>query len=180
MELKGTHGTCISHAERIALHGFKMKSGRRGTGAYFWAYTGTLKGYATSLAKAWWTQAVAWGQYNSCENQDFRVLCVKINIEDELFLDLEEHEMRGRLAAFLNESYSKSIPADRIHLAERAYDAFVNIIERQLNKKFKAIHVTVNPPKRDCFENADRLPEFDLMGMPSCYVVKDNNCIAIE
>lgn len=180
MELKGTHGTCISFAEEIIQNGFKMLPGRRGTGAYFWSYTSTLKDYATNLAQAWWSQAKSFGQYNAVTDPSCKVLFVTIQAEDDLFLDLEEHKMKQMLSVFLNDSFKRSISLDRAHLADRSYDLFVNLIERKLGKKFQVIHVTVNPPKKEHFANYDRMPTFDLMGMPSCYVVKDNKHIILN
>lgn len=179
MELLGTHGTCISFADGIMQNGFKIQPGRRGTGAYFWSYSSTLKDYATSLAKAWWSQATALGYYNAAVNQECKVLYVKIQANEDIFLDLEEHEMRRRLSVFLNDIFKRALPADRANLAEKAYDLFVSIIERKLDKNYQVIHVTVNPPKKEHFDNYDRMPQVDLMGMPSCYVVKNSKLILL-
>jgi len=50
--MKGSHGTCVSRADLIKANGFSESlHGRRGSGAYFWAYTlDALKPYMRELA----------------------------------------------------------------------------------------------------------------------------------
>jgi hypothetical protein len=177
VELKGTHGTCATFANEIKKHGFTIGGGRRGSGVYFWGYSSTLRDYATSLAKAWWSYAQSNGQYSSAENKTCEVLYVKIETEDNSFLDLEQHDMKQRLSRFLNDNYKRIVQLNSEQLAIKLYDLFVKTIEGELNTKFKAVHVSVNPPKLQFFESPGRIPHFELMGMPSCYVVKDIKCI---
>lgn len=180
IELKGTHGTCASFAEVITRDGFNIAAGRRGKGAYFWGYTSTLKDYATILAKAWWVQAKSMRRYDSATDQACVVLYATIQTEGAFFLDLEEHQMKQKLSRFLNDCFKRKVPLDRSDMITRSYDLFVEMIEREIRVKFNVIHVTVNPPQKEYFENVDRVPPFDLMGMPACYVVKSNKCISLE
>ncbi len=177
MVLKGTHGTCASFAEDIRNSGFSFGPGRRGKGVYFWGYSGANKEYATALAKAWWAQAKAIRKYDAASDQDCNVLHVDIKPEEGCLLDLEELVMKQTLLQFLNDIHKRSLPKDRASLTEKAYDLFVHMLEKQLNKKFDVIYTTVNPPKTDFWDKRDRFPGFDIIGMAPCYVVKNTGCI---
>lgn len=179
MALKGTHGTCFSFAEEIRNSGFIAGPGRRGRGVYFWGYSGSTKEYATALANAWWAQAKSMGKYDAVSDQSCSVLNVSINLREGRLLDLEEHEMKQKLLLFLNDIYKRSLSKDRVALAEKAYDLFVGIIETELKNKFDVIYVTVNPPKKEHWEGRDSFPNFDIIGMAPCYVVKNKECILL-
>ena len=180
MVLKGTHGTCASSAEEIRRNGFSAGPGRRGKGVYFWAYTSSTKEYATALAKAWWAQAKSIHKYDAASNPACSVLDVSINPPEGRLLDLEAHEMKHRLLRFLNDTYKRTLAKGRPSLAETAYDLFVAIIEKELEKKFAVVYVTVSPPQTHHWEGRDSFPHFDTLGMAPCYVVKDKSCILMQ
>lgn len=177
IELKGTHGTCASFAEEILKNGFTVGAGRRGVGVYFWGYSSTNKEYATALANAWWAQAKVLHKYDVAHNKSCRVLYVSMKLDPDSFLDLEAHEMKQRLLLFLNDIYMRTLAKGRPALAEKAYDLFVGIIEKELKVKFEVVYVTVNPPQTEHWAARDRYPSFDVLGMASCYVVKNKRCI---
>jgi hypothetical protein len=177
LTLKGTHGTCVSFAADIKLHGFNIGPGRRGRGAYFWSYSNTAKDYATCLAKAWWKHAESAKQYQSAVDRCCRVLDVDIEVEENAFLDLEAHAVKQRLVPFLNDVYKRVAAAEHKHLAAKAYDLFVERTEKAIARTIKVVHVTANPPRREHFphECARVLPSEACV--PSCYVVRDKNNI---
>jgi hypothetical protein len=178
-KLKGTHGTCASFAENIRKNGFNLGNGRRGSGVYFWAYNGESKFNATCLAEAWWQHSFNYGFYSKEANQSFELITTEINTEN--FLDLEEHDFKLKLLEFVSKVYARALKKDRKGLAERAYDLFVDQIEKQIGK-VDVIHVTVNPPSKECFSQKcfDRGAVTTEAISPSCYVVRNTKCITIN
>lgn len=179
IELKGTHGTCTSFAQGIRQNGFVAGAGRRGHGVYFWAYSSTDQEYATALAKAWWAQAKSMRRYDREADQSCSVLYVKINAQSDKFLDLEEHGLKQKLLRFLNDVYKRTLPKGRESLAKSGYDLFLKMYEKEVNKHFDVIYVTVNPPKSGHWDKPEAFPPFDMMGLAPCYVVRDKGCIVI-
>lgn len=176
LELKGTHGTCIAYAEDIKKNGFNLKTGRRGYGAYFWAYRGEGRAFANCLAKAWWCYAFESKQYSSSSNESFEVLNVKLHLEEIHFLDLDNHLMKLKLTEFINGVYKRAKLADHMDLASKAYDLFVQQIEKHSNK-IKVVNVSVNPPARKYFKDECTNTIRSEAIVPACYVVRDKHCI---
>lgn len=179
--LKGTHGTCATFASDIRQQGFRAGAGRRGNGSYFWGYSNTAKDYAVCLAKAWWMYVkTETRQYQSARDTSCEVLNVTINVEEDNFLDLEEHTMKQKLVPFLNDIYKRTATKEHRDLAARGYDLFVKLVEKQRTKPIKVVHVTVNPPARKYFEHQCALSLPSEACVPSCYVVKYNGCIVMQ
>lgn len=70
---------------------------------------------------------------------------------------------------------------NRQGLAIKAYDLFVDQLEKQMGK-VDVIHVTVNPPSKDCFsQNCINRGYVTTEAIsPSCYVVRNTKCITIN
>jgi hypothetical protein len=54
------------------------------------------------------------------------------------------------------------------------YDMFISEVEESIGKSFKMIHVKVQAPK-----TYKKVLPIDLTGQPSCYVIKNLDCIEI-
>lgn len=180
LTLKGTHGTCVSFASDIRRRGFDVGAGRRGSGMYFWSYSNTARDYATCLAKAWWKYAFEIGRYQSASDSGCEVLNVIIEVEEENFLDLEEHAMKQKLVPFLNDIYKRTASSSHKKIAVKAYDLFVEQIEKQRSNPIKVVHVTVSPPSQKYFTEECTRSLSSEACMPACYVVKDNKCIVVR
>lgn len=176
MSLHGMHGTCASFAELIKKNGFNQSIGRRGTGVYFWSYSGTSKPYANSLAYAWWNFCFETSRYNSAQDKSF--VLFDVNIETERIIDLEQHDLKLRLLKFVHQASSRAIESKRNDLVNKSYDLFVNMLEER-GGAIDVIHVTVNPPAKKYFSVEHSRQGHELLDAvcPSCYVVKNTRCI---
>lgn len=179
MQLKGTHGTCVSAADEIKKSGFNPHQGRRGTGVYFWAYGDGTRQVARALSYAWWNFCNSKGRFRSKENSSY--ICLDVDLKTEKLLDLEVHDIKHALLKFVHEASMRAANQRRNYLSKNAYDLFVQKLEEQAGE-FDVIHVTVNPPAKEYFSENDRRNGHVILEdmCPSCYVVKNSNCIEIK
>jgi len=102
---------------------------------------------------------------------------VELITQDGIFLDLEGHDLKSRMIVYVNRIYSSLRTNPNVksrNMVSRAFDLFVKSLEEELGDKVDIVHVAVSPPKGFVFPI-----EFDIRGFPSCYVVKNVNCIKI-
>lgn len=179
IELKGTHGTCKSACEDIAANGFRQGAGVRGTGVYFWDYPSDLKCYATELARGWWKRDSVNGKYKQYVDKSLGIIYATISTKEDAFLDLGGHEMCTTLVRFLNEYYKRNVQEGRDKKYNaRAYDAFIKLIERKANVNVNVVRTLVNPPSKEYLDK--RIVSSDLIGSPSCLMVRNSGCIKVE
>lgn len=174
--MKGTHGTCGSHARDIQNHGFKKaETGLAGSGIYFWAvYDVVLLDYAISLAKAWWKHKKDKGYYEKCDDNQCTVISANLKIKNGLFLDLESHEMKSRTIAWINYTHSQVQQSARGKKAlSKIYDLYISMLEEEAKMKADIVYVTVRTPPSFDYPDID----FSIRGLPGCYVVKNKSCI---
>ncbi|MEK8021107.1 MAG: hypothetical protein VSS75_029905 [Candidatus Parabeggiatoa sp.] len=175
--MKGTHGTCSSHADLIRANGFRYSNvGLRGGGVYFWAYTlDNIETYARDLAIAWWQFAKKRGDYAKAAKQNCSVIFTHLNVESQDILDFEDQQVREKFVVYAQKVYDKIEGKTKEEKISIVYDLFVGDLEKTIGKTFSMLHVKVQAPNT----YKKRLP-IDLTGQPSCYVVKNSSCIQIN
>lgn len=177
--MKGTHGTCITHADDIQKSGFtKSNIGHAGSGVYFWSYYDEedLLGYATDLAIAWWKFRSKYNNYDKCDNKSCSIIHVQLEIKNGRFIDLEKHDVRGNKILWINQVYSRLIKRDKRSrkALSNAYDLYIKMLENKFQEEIDIIHIAVKPP-----EGFESLIPAEIRGWPSCYVVRNLSCINI-
>ena len=167
MILFGTHGTIEDSARKIICSNFYLGQGRVGTGVYFWR----KNEYSVTLAKGWYEFYLKKNKYDKIVNKNFAYIDVKININEENFLDLELPELKDKIA---NITFAKNF--DRKTSDEditALYDYFIKRLEEELKTKFYVWQVRVNAPY-----TTNEYP-LQILGNPICYVVNNNDLITI-
>lgn len=167
MRIIAYHGTDEKAKESILKCGFKcskedlVKIGRRGSGAYFWK---DIPGHETVCER------LAFGFVH--RNSSFKYLvawCIKveIDVEEDKFLDFNDEFLKGKILSIC----SRFGRYDRI-FAGKVYNLVLEEMERNLGFRILAYQVSVKPPKSCNFP-------IDLIGMPTCIVVRDKKLIEI-
>lgn len=186
VEMWGTHGTCRSNAEAICRAGAVSPTpGRIGTGAYFWTApysTPECLEHAHKLARQWATNSEKGGQYKGKEDPSVAVVQVKIEIEDNEFISLDDPTVSFRLRNFISKKIVEHLNLNSIdelqgdalnRIKEQVYgiiDYFIDILEKTLGVQFKVIFKQQNCPR---FPDVLNL----YIGNPSCFAIRDNSCI---
>ncbi len=169
MILFGTHGTIKSYAENIVKSGFNIRTGRGGTGAYFWR----KNDYSIILAKGWYEFYLKKNKYDNENDKSFAYIEVKIDVNEQNFLDLEMPELKDRIAniTFTRKLDRKTSDSDIAAL----FDYFIKRLEEEMSSKFYVWQLRVNAPS----ENYDNKYPINILGNPICYVVNNNDLITI-
>lgn len=175
---KGTHGTCRSRANEIIANGFSSSSaGRRGSGVYMWGYTNDkLKPQVSELACAWWNYSHKQGNYSKDSDKRCAIVDSTLHLEDDFVLDMEIQAIREKFIIY-SETFLEGIESYTPKEISEVYDAFVDDLEQKLGYAFQMVHVKVQRPVKWSYK---LLPDQDIAGQPSCYVVKDLTCIAVD
>lgn len=108
----GTHGTSISRAKSIKHQGFEMTPGRIGVGAYFWtAVDGTdpCLELARRLARSWATNSQKRGQYKDDVDSSLAIVEVRIEVDHDAILPLDNPKMTFRLWSVLRSTLSAKL-----------------------------------------------------------------------
>jgi len=173
---KGTHGTCSSNAESIIANGFKYSNiGLRGGGIYFWGYIlDDLEVYAKDLAIAWWRFAKKKGDYANAVSSRCSVIFADFKIDNQDILDFEDQHIREQFTVYSQKVYQRIKAINPDEKISTIYDMFISDVEKSMGKTFKMIHVKVQAPK-----TYKKVLPMDLTGQPSCYVIKNLDCIEI-
>jgi hypothetical protein len=173
---KGTHGTCSSYADSIISSGFRYSNvGLRGGGIYFWGYIlDELEVYAKDLAIAWWQFAKKKGDYAKAASSRCSVIFANLKVENQDILDFEDQQVREQFIVYSQKVYERIKGINPNEKISTIYDMFVSEVEESIGKTFKMIHVKVQTPK-----TYKKLLPIDLMGQPSCYVIRNLDCIEI-
>ncbi len=179
--MKGTHGTTTENATSIARQGFKYttdgNTSRRGSGAYFWDYSGESgRKDAFELAKAFWM-----AQYSKdhCSETQMSIIDVSFN-DDIVILDATRHEpeFHKELCEFIRVSEDKFTKANgNVDFSEVSgmFDNFVSMIEEAWGRTIDALRVDFKVSNRKYY------PARYLLGVesPTCLVVKTTDKIEI-
>jgi len=169
LSLSGTHGTSATRAFKIKSSGFKTNHGLMGFGVYFWCDSP----YSDKLAEAWWNFYFSNSRYEGDDNKNCAVLYVEINVEEVVFLDLEQRDIKLKLAST---ALKRNIRFDDKRASTTLIVQFIRRLERKLNIKYKVIEKSVpTPPKEYC-----RFYPISIIGSPHCYLVTDKGCIQIN
>lgn len=173
---KGTHGTCYSNAESIRNNGFRYsKINLRGGGIYFWGYIlDDLEVYAKDLAIAWWRFAKKRGDYANAVSSSCSVIFAEFKIDNQEILDFEDQQIREQFIVYSQKVYPRIKAINSNEKISTIYDMFISDVEKSMGKSFKMIHVKVQAPK-----TYNKVLPMDLTGQPSCYVIKNLDCIDI-
>lgn len=168
--LGGTHGTCVSRAQKIFNEGFIIscgKKGRIGSGIYFWR-----KGiYARPLAIAWWYYRTSCNDYDRAEKQECAVIHVSLFLNENEYLNADDFSFNEMLAEF---AIRKKLLLDE-EGTSGLYDYVIGLVEEKLKTMFKVIEVRVTtPPRKFC-----KFYPLKLIGTPNCYMVREPSCINI-
>jgi len=163
--LKGSHGTTVSRADNIVNEGFKLKTGRRGTGVYFWRYGY----YCRQLAISWWKQKFEEGKYAGDSDTSCVVIISYFVLDDNEYLDIENYEFQEQIAYLAD----KKKVGNEIKKLAALYDSLIHKLEEIQNTKFKVIEMRVSPPKREYCQYY----QFTAIGNPYCYLVRAVDCI---
>ncbi len=168
MILFGTHGTIKGNIENISKSNFYLNKGRGGTGTYFWR----KNDYSILLAKGWHDFYVNKNKYDKEIDNDFAYIEVKIDVDEQNFLDLELPELKDKIAniTIANKLDRKTNDDDIAAL----FDCFIKRLEEELNIRFYVWQLRVNAPY-----NLNDYP-VNILGNPICYVVNNNELITIE
>jgi hypothetical protein len=174
-KLKGTHGTHCENVQSILSEGFWLKSGRRGTGAYFWCAIADEED-AIKLAKCFVKTL-----NKSIDNTKISVLCCDIHVNNENYFDMEECEVREMSNAYFSKSLKalgkQGVEDDKVE-ADRLVNAFLHEIEELKGLAIKVYHTLTDTPTRyRKYSKHKQLVQFLNLDKRSCYVVRDNACI---
>ena len=175
--MKGTHGTCASHASAIEKKGFISSSvGIAGVGIYFWSHNddNETRQYATDPCHCMVEGRNKNGFYSKCADTSCSVIYVNLSVNKGVFIDLEGHELKLNKTTWVNKAYARLLKRDhnrRLSLST-AYDLYIKMLEEELQHKIDIYYVTVNPPT-----GFDHSIPVEIRGWPGCYVVRDNKCI---
>ena len=154
--LRGTHGTCVSRAESITVHGFGTGRGLRGSGVYFWSYTiESLEDYVRALAIAWWRFAKDSKQHYKNEyNQSCSILYVSFNLDQNDILDLENQLLRDKFIEYSQKILPKldKHSDSNEEKIRTIYDMFVKDIENWQKKHTKLYMLKFRDQER-CYLN---------------------------
>ncbi|MFC8751014.1 hypothetical protein ACN429_23045 [Pseudomonas oryzihabitans] len=187
VEIRGTHGTCVSRAEQIVQQGTMAKGpGRVGIGAYFWTAVNDsepCRAYAGKLATGWALRASRQGQYRGERDQGIAIVHTVIAVEEDDYISLDDPQflywLRDFLGRRLMEHYHvdavEKLDASRLHKKEDMIhgiiEAFVAQLEENLGTAFKVIFKSVQANK--CIDD----PLLPFIGNPNCFAVRDTAVI---
>lgn len=170
VEVRGVHGTSVSRAQGIQINGFQKSRGRFGIGVYFWSESP----YAEYLAKSWWNfQNTTKNRYSKDKNKGCAVIWGRCQSLENEFLDLDNREIKNRLAELCIEKKLGYTTNSR-NLAAIIV-LFVSKLEEKLGITFKVIETTVATAPKEFVENYP----IGALGAPSCLIVFDEACINI-
>lgn len=178
--MKGTHGTSRSRVAQIRRTGFNISGqGRRGSGAYFWAYIDdSMQGYVRDLARHWWLYCRKNGTYSKDEDKECGVIFVSFDVLDHQMISFENQEVRERLIKYGSNIYQR-LKGTEEEKTSKIYDMFVDDYEKKTGASVKVVSVKIQQPKK--FNNIKLgYMSLDVTGHPLCYVVKDTSCININ
>lgn len=170
-ELKGTHGTCVTYAEKIVKTGdwSPSNNGRAGSGVYLWGYTSSRKN-ARSLAIGWWQRSSNTNKYKGVDNSNGAVLYASIRVKEEAFFDSTQLDFQDALC-------------DAIEIADQAsgfscideeiickiYERLILDVENVIEQKFDVIQARVPSPPKMPFRQKI------VVGNPISYVVRSGS-----
>jgi hypothetical protein len=164
---EGAHGTTVCRAGIIRANGFKASKGRGGTGAYFWR-----KGHhSKDLAIGWWALSNSKNRYHDDTNRNCAIIHVKLHVQDEEHLNLEDPGLRDKVATLAEQ---RGIRND--NQIAGLFDFFIKELEKAQGVQFRVISIRVAPPPQ-CY-----CPNYSIKisGAPYCYVARDVACIEID
>jgi hypothetical protein len=148
VELFGTHGTTKAKTRKISKEGFcpGARSGKAGTGVYFWAYEKSPM-VAVDLAHNWWSWASNNGLYRNDTDKRCSIILasLKPNEGETGFFDCGD-------TSFQEELYSIAEVQGVTDYRDVAslYDVVLSGLEHELGKEFEVVklHLPVPRPQK--------------------------------
>ena len=160
LSLRGTHGTTVSRACDIQESGFRIGTGRRGAGAYFWR-DGR---YSTDLAISWYNFEKSRERYRLDRNDNCSIIFILIEVLKDECLNTDDFDFKETLLKLAEQKEIGNSDKEIAYL----YDYFVVQIEARLKKKFKVLEARVPTPP------TDYCPSYPIktVGIPHCFIVR--------
>jgi hypothetical protein len=162
MTLRGSHGTCVSKADRAIRNGFHGRRGRGGTGVYLWKDSKL----SLELAKRWYYLRKGEGAYDSEDNQSGIILLLSISVHEREHVDFEDTQWKDEL---FEVAQAQGFPTDKAGYSHYGalYDFYLSELEKEVGYTIAVVELRVAWPK-------DTYPEYPvgLMGAPVSYIVR--------
>jgi hypothetical protein len=167
LTLTGTHGTPVTNVAFIQKQGFKSCPGRKGSGAYFWAYRSDVE-RAKQLGFDWCLRS---------GSKDCAVLVCSFACDESVYLDFESLEHKEGFRAISDAMISRmpTLEAKRSMFISNLYDYYVRKLEKELSISYAVFHAEVAPPK-----NNVQIYDVSVFGGLNCYIVKHASLIKIN
>jgi hypothetical protein len=167
IEVRGTHGTTATRAESIRKSGFWISDGERGFGVYFWRENA----YAMELAMGWYFNALSHRDsvYKNDKDKQCTIITALISAGNDEWIDLTDPDTEDTLIHLY-----KRGNYENTRIASKLYEEYYHLTEEELGIKIKLIQTRVYAPVK-----VKEWPTQPI-GMPVCYVVRDNTCISID
>ena len=158
--LEGSHGTSSHRADQIKKEGFRVSTGRGGTGVYFWRKSA----YYRELAIAWFKQEELEGRFSREPKSACAVIYVEMVVSPDQYLDLEDPDIKDKIDAL---SKQKNMNVNNSREIASLYDLFVGELEKELGAAIVVTIIRVAPPK-----NFVEYP-IRMLGAPLCFITRD-------
>lgn len=159
--LEGSHGTSAYRAEQIRKEGFKLSTGRGGSGAYFWRRSN----YYRDLAIAWFKQLQTERTFSGEPDVRCAIVYVQIEVPDDQILDLEDAGVKDEIASL---AHLRRINVNNDKQIAALYDLYVSQVEKELKKAILVTIIRVAVPK-----NFAEYP-IKMLGAPLCFIARDS------
>ncbi len=123
------------------------------------------------MAKRWYEFNLKKKNYDYIKKNSFAYFEVKINVNDENFLDLEDVELKDKITEIvLIKNFDRKTSEEKI---SALYDYFIKKLEDELEANYYVWQLRVNAPY-----TANDYP-LNTIGNPISYVVNKNSLITV-
>lgn len=133
LNIKGTHGTCLSRSNQIQKYGFKAPthSGKLGRGIYLWSYSkNPIR--AHRLAVNWFQKSLDDGKYTNEEKKSLSVIYVEVKVKKDEYCDVS----RDMFVEVCEETLEKAPNLTQFEVVEWLLEK----LEVETGKKFSVIY----------------------------------------
>ncbi|MDM8515820.1 hypothetical protein QUF76_06440 [Desulfobacterales bacterium HSG16] len=166
VEYVGSHGTTVTKYLDIKKNGFRLGSGVRGKGIYFWENNV----YAKDLAFAWYVTATRQkdSPYRNDQKKECAIIWAILDADKDEIIDFNSKIYRDQILNLI-----KNLKCDdNREGAYKLYDTCIDMIEAELGYKIKFIITEVYPPTGKL-----RIFPTQMYGMAPCLVAREPSCI---
>ncbi len=187
MVVWGTHGTSKSNAELILTQGFKAKPGRIGNGVYFWAMpedSESCRALGDALAIHWATKARNKRLYEGSQNQEIAIVKVKVDVNEENILGLDDpqlifplwHLLNRKLGELIGTPFAGEWGSNKIDALKYEaelhgiIESFISDLEKNYGQPFKIVFKT-----QSCSGFND--PIAPIIGNYCCFAIRDTDVV---